>query len=124
MTHILAVAAGGAAGSVLRYLASRWVPGGGTTFPWNTLLINAVGCGLLGLFLGAADSRLTTISPELRSMVSIGLLGGFTTFSTFGHQTVALWQDGRTLAATANVALSVCSGLLAAWAGWRLASSL
>jgi len=122
MTHILAVAAGGAAGSVLRYLASRWVPADGSSFPWNTLLVNVVGCGLLGLFIGAADSRMT-VSPEIRSMVSIGLLGGFTTFSTFGHQTVLLWQDGRMLAAAANVALSVCTGLLAAWAGWRIAGS-
>jgi len=123
MTHFLSVAAGGAAGSVLRYLASRLWSDGSASFPWNTLLINVVGCGLLGLFIGIADSRLS-VSPEVRSFVSIGLLGGFTTFSTFGHQTIALWHDGRGLAAAVNVALSVCCGLLAAWAGWRLATSL
>jgi CrcB protein len=122
MTHILAVAAGGAVGSLLRYAASLLVPDGSAPFPWTTLLVNVFGCGLLGLFLGLADARWTT-SPELRSFVSIGLFGGFTTFSTFGTQTISLWQDGRWIASALNVVLSVGLGLLAAWGGWRIANS-
>ena len=76
MTHILAVALGGATGSVLRYLASRVTPEGSAAFPWGTVAINALGCGLLGLFIGLADSR-WSVSPEIRSLVSVGLLGGF-----------------------------------------------
>jgi CrcB protein len=123
MPHILAIAVGGATGSVLRYLVGRALADSVVSFPWGTLLINVLGCGLLGLFIGLADSRLP-VSPEVRSLVSVGLLGGFTTFSTFAHQTAALWQSGRVFAAAGNVAISVLCGLIAAWGGWRLALAL
>jgi len=122
MSTVIAVAVGGAAGSLLRYATSLLVPDTATSFPWSTLIVNVIGCGLLGLFLGFADAR-WTLSSELRSFVSIGLFGGFTTFSAFGTQTLALWQNGRGFVAAINIILSVGLGLAAAWAGWRIATS-
>jgi len=117
MTQILAVAAGGAFGSVLRYLISRLshYP----AFPWSTLLVNMAGSLILGLFLAVAGTRVA-ISQESRAFVSIGLLGGFTTFSTFSQQTISLWQAERFAFAGWNVVLNVALSLLAAWLGWRL----
>lgn len=117
MTHILAVAAGGAVGSVLRYLISRiaFV----STFPWATIMVNVLGSFMLGLFLTVAGARVE-ISQEARAFVAVGLLGGFTTFSTFGHQTFSLWQADRFALAGLNVILNVALGLFAAWLGWRL----
>ena len=117
MTQILAVAAGGAVGSVLRYLISRmpFV----AVLPWATLLVNVVGSFVLGLFLTVAGSRVE-ISQEARAFVAIGLLGGFTTFSTFSQQTISLWQAERFAFAGWNVVLNVALSLFAAWLGWRL----
>jgi len=117
MTHVLAVAAGGAVGSVLRYAISC-LPFA-STFPWSTLCVNLAGSFLLGLFLSLSGSRLP-ISQETRMFVSIGLLGGFTTFSTFSQQTISLWEAERFALAGWNVFLNVVVGLLAAWLGWRL----
>jgi len=117
MTHILAVAAGGAVGSVLRYSISR-LPFT-SSFPWSTLLVNLVGSFLLGLFLSVAGARVT-ISHQTRAFVSIGLLGGFTTFSTFSHQTITLLESNRLGVAGWNILLNVTLSLIAAWIGWRL----
>jgi len=119
MTHILAVALGGAIGSVLRYGASRAFARSAGSFPWETLLVNVVGCVLLGLFLGLTQSRLQ-VSSQVHALLSVGLLGGFTTFSTFSHQTVALWQAERFALAGGNILLNVAVGLIAAWLGWQL----
>lgn len=121
MTQILAVAAGGAVGSVLRYLISRTALL--SAFPWTTLLVNMVGSFVLGLFLSVAGTRVT-ISQESRAFVSIGLLGGFTTFSTFSQQTISLWQAERFSLAGWNVVLNVALSLLAAWLGWRLGRAI
>ena len=117
MSQILAVAAGGAVGSVLRYLISRisFL----SAFPWSTLLVNLAGSFCLGVFLAIAGTRVT-MSQESRAFVSIGLLGGFTTFSTFSQQTISLWQAERFAFAGWNVVLNVTLGLFAAWLGWRL----
>ena len=117
MTQILAVAAGGAVGSVLCYLISR--AAFLSAFPWTTLLVNMVGSFVLGLFLAVAGTRVT-LSQESRAFVSIGLLGGFTTFSTFSQQTLSLWQAERFASAGWNVVLNVALSLFAAWVGWRL----
>lgn len=117
MKQIIAIAAGGAVGSVLRYLISR-IPFL-STFPWSTLLVNMAGSFLLGLFFALAGSRVV-VSQETHAFASIGLLGGFTTFSTFSHQTLTLWQAERFAFAGLNVTLNVTLGLFAAWLGWRL----
>jgi len=117
MTQILAVAAGGAVGSVLRYLISL-IPFL-SAFPWSTLLVNMAGSFLVGLFFALAGSRVS-LSQESRAFVSIGLLGGFTTFSTFSQQTISLWQAERFAFAGWNIVLNVTLSLFAAWLGWRL----
>lgn len=121
MPQVLAVAAGGAVGSVFRYLISR-IPFL-SAFPWTTLLVNLAGSFLLGLFIATAGTRVT-ISDESHAFVSIGLLGGFTTFSTFSHQTLSLWQAERFAFAGVNVVLNITLGLLAAWLGWRLGKAV
>lgn len=109
MNSLLAVAAGGALGSVARYLCVGWVmalvgtPGG---FPWGTLAVNAVG----GLIMGAlveAMARGTGVSAELRAFLAVGVLGGFTTFSSFSLEVVLLWQRGEPAQAGAYVVASV-----------------
>lgn len=117
MTQILAVAAGGAAGSVLRYLISR-IPFV-SALPWATLLVNVIGSFLVGAFIAVAGTR-AEISQETRAFVTVGLLGGFTTFSTFSQQTLSLWQAERFAFAGLNVLLNVGLGLLAASLGLRL----
>ena len=119
MTHVLAVAVGGALGSVLRYLIFLGLDKVWTAFPWSTLGVNAAGSFTLGLFLSATQTRFP-VSAEVRSLISVGVLGGFTTFSTFGQQTMMLWQNGRPWAAGANVVLNILLGLAAAALGWRL----
>ena len=118
MTHVLVVAAGGAVGSVLRYTLGRVFAGSADSFPWGTLLINVIGCGLLGLFLGIIQGR--TPSQSLQAFVSVGLLGGFTTFSLFGYETMLLWQAGRVAPAIGYVVAAIIAGLGAVWSGYRL----
>jgi CrcB protein len=122
----LAVMAGGALGSAARLwmsgaLAARW----GETFPVGTLAVNVAGCLLIGLFTGATgpDSPLM-VPPLARQFASIGVLGGFTTFSSFGLQTVNLAADGEWLYAFLYVILSVALCLASAWIGIALATSL
>lgn len=121
MTKLLLIAAGGAAGAVLRYLVAGW--GQSLTagsFPLGTLLVNVAGCFLIGL-LGAMFAGPIVVREEYRLAVLIGLLGGFTTYSTFGWETFSLLNDGQRWAAIVNVVLSTGLGLAAVWIGYRLA---
>lgn len=115
MNDLLLIAIGGAAGSVGRYLlatvldarlATLW-----TTFPWGTLVVNVLGCALIGT--AAAFIERSWVKP----LVMIGILGGFTTFSSFGLQTLLLLQQGQTAKALAYVGLSLVLCLLAVWSG-------
>jgi CrcB protein len=119
---VLVVGAGGFVGSVGRYLVSGWVhrllPY--SAFPWGTLAVNVSGCFLIGLFSGLADSR-QLWGPELRLFVMLGVLGGFTTFSSFAYETAALARDADLARALANVALQVALGLCAAWLAYAIA---
>jgi CrcB protein len=95
----------------------------GETFPYGTLVVNAFGCFAAGfLFYFMYDRFLT--SPTLRSMVFIGLLGGFTTFSSYGLQTFTLLRDGEFLLAFANIGLSNVVGLFLLWVGYKLAGMI
>ena len=119
MLKILLIAAGGGAGSVLRYLMAGWVQRlVGETFPAGTLVVNMTGCLLIGV-LSALFSA-TLIPEAYRMAVLVGVLGGFTTFSTFGLETFTLLNSGQALRALANVLLSVFVGLAAVWFGHRL----
>jgi len=115
----LAVLAGGAFGSALRmavslWIADRYAPG----FPLGTLVVNVSGCFVIGLFGGltSPDGPLL-VSPVLRQGVMVGVLGGFTTFSSFSLQTLALANDGEWLYAGLNILLSVVLCLAAVWLG-------
>jgi CrcB protein len=115
----LVVAVGGAIGSVCRYWCSGLVARAfGETFPWGTLVVNVSGSFLIGLVavVTGPDGRLLW-SAAARQHVMVGLLGGFTTFSSFSLQTLSLLEDGEWPAAAANIALSVTLCLLGAWLG-------
>ena len=120
----LAIVIGGALGALVRhalgqYVMRRW---GSTGFPYGIVIVNLAGCLAIGVFAGAVAGGRLSAGPVLRSFVVIGLLGGFTTFSSFGLDTLTLVQEGRSAAAAANVALQVGLGLLAVWAGFAAAS--
>ena len=121
---LLLVGSGGFVGSALRYAVSGWVqrldPAG--SFPYGTLAVNALGCLVIGLLGGLADAR-SALGPEARLLVMIGLLGGFTTFSTFGYETLGLLRAGSFLAAGTNVAASLVLCLVAVWLGHGIGST-
>ena len=112
MRLIWYVALGGAAGSVLRYgvgLAVQSRSGG--NFPVGTLVVNLSGCLLLGFLIRYALAT-PAITPEFRALLTVGLCGGYTTFSTFSYETVALIQDGDWGRAALYVGLSVMGSLV------------
>ena len=117
---------GSALGGVARYgcgvLAAALWP---LTFPWMTILINILGSFVIGLFatLAGPDGRLL-VATLWRQFVMVGLCGGYTTFSAFSLETVALLRAGRPLAAGANVLLSLALCLIAVWLGHRIAHRL
>ena len=117
MIQILAIAAGGATGAVLRFLMSGWIYAWlGRGFPYGTLIVNVVGSLLMGLLSVLLIERLS-LGPEWRAAILIGLLGGFTTFSTFSIETLNLIEAGAHGKALANTALSVVLCVGAAWVG-------
>jgi len=89
-------------------------------FPLGTLVVNVLGCLLMGFLTGGFSGRLL-IREEYRIALLVGALGGFTTFSSFGIETFALLNDGQYFRGSANITLSVVVGLTAAWLGFRLA---
>ncbi|MET0553253.1 MAG: CrcB family protein [Vicinamibacteria bacterium] len=119
MRLALLVGLGGFAGSCLRYgagLAGARLAGGPT--PWATAFVNLTGCLAIG-FLAARP-----LSPELRAFALVGVLGGYTTFSTFGYETFALLEQGRAGLALANAGGQLVLGVLAVLAGTALARAL
>ncbi len=123
MIKLVLIFLGSGVGGVLRYAVGGWVQRpAGVGFPVGTLVVNVLGCLVVG-FLAAAFSARVIIREEYRLALLIGLLGGFTTFSTFGLETFALLNDGEEVRAIVNVALSVGVGLAAVWLGYRLAES-
>ena len=120
MTKWVLIAAGGALGSLLRYTLQGWAQRlSGGTFPTGTLAVNVLGCLVIG-FLAALFASPTLVREEYRIGLTVGVLGGFTTFSTFGLETFSLADDGQWRYAAANVVLSCGLGLFAVWLGYRL----
>jgi CrcB protein len=112
------IALAGLVGTLIRYwLASFVARQYGENFPWGTLIVNLIGSFLAGALYHLAEERLL-ISPALRTVILIGLLGGFTTFSSYGLQTFTLLRDGQIGLATLNVAASNVLGLLMVWTGY------
>ena len=109
---------GAGLGGVFRY----WIANGtyyflGRQFPYGTLVVNVSGCLLMGVLFVIISERFDTIAPQLRSFLLIGLLGGYTTFSTFSIETLNLFENGAWLSAGLNVVLNVSLCLLAVWIG-------
>lgn len=115
------VGCGGFIGAILRFvlggLVQRNVPV--TVFPYGTLAVNLVGCLLIGMVMGLIESR-QMFTVEARLFVVAGLLGGFTTYSTFGYESFMLLRDAEYFRAAANVLLHVILGLGLVWLGYLL----
>ena len=121
MSHFLAVGIGGCLGSIARYWLSgavhRYLNDG---FPYGTLAVNVLGCLLLGCVIGLVEYR-QLFGPNVRLFLTVGILGGFTTFSTFGYETFALLRDNQYGWHLRNVTANVVTGIVAVMAGWFLA---
>lgn len=107
---------GGFIGSALRYAVSGFVQNwsGSIRFPFGTLAVNLAGCVLIGFLSQLAETR-GIFSADARTLIFIGVLGGFTTFSAFGNETINLWRDGENALAVANIAAHVIICLGAVW---------
>ena len=118
MYRILLVGIGGFVGSVLRYLASGVVQdlSKSVAFPYGTLAVNVVGCFVIGFLSYLAETR-GVFTAESRAFVFVGILGGFTTYSSFGNETINLWRDGEHSLVFANIASQLILGLGAVWLG-------
>lgn len=122
--QLLLIALGGAIGSVCRYGLSTIVQRSTSPFfPYGTFTVNVLGCLVFGIIMGAARERFV-LGPSERAFLLIGILGGFTTFSTFGYETFALLQDGEFVRAAANAIGQVVFGLVALWAGYTIVAAL
>ncbi|MDA1092513.1 MAG: CrcB family protein [Acidobacteria bacterium] len=124
MTQILFVGLGGFLGSVARYLVVALVqsPTGGS-FPFGTLAVNVTGCALIGGLSELLEAR-PFLTGEGRAFVVVGLLGGFTTFSAFGNETVNLLRHAGPVLAGANVLANVVLALGGVWVGRSVAHML
>ena len=125
MTYLL-IAIGSAIGGVARYWCSGLVAQKfGEVFPWGTLIVNVLGCFLIGI-LGALSEpeQRSYIGPDARQFLMIGVLGGFTTFSSFSLQTLQLLRDGQWWYAIANVLMSVLVCLIAVWLGFFVVAAV
>ena len=114
--NTLLVATGGAIGAALRYLLGGWVQSRlGPDFPWGTFIVNVSGCLLIGAALGLVERG--ALPPEARLFVAVGVLGGYTTFSTFGYETLRLIEGGELLPAALNALGQLALGLVAVYLG-------
>ncbi len=124
MTHLL-VFIGAGLGGLMRFLTSTAVQKAcnGWVFPLGTFVVNISGCLVIGFLAQLAESK-NLLQPEYRAFFLIGILGGYTTFSSFGYETLQLIRSGEFLYATANAVLQVVLGLFFVWLGTILARLL
>ncbi|MCZ4339531.1 fluoride efflux transporter CrcB [Shewanella colwelliana] len=122
MTNLLFVALGGSIGAVFRYLISLFmIQVFGSSFPFGTLVVNILGSFLMGVIY--ALGQVSEVSPELKALVGVGLLGALTTFSTFSNETLLLIQGGDWLKAFLNIALNLCLCIFMVYLGQQLVFS-
>ncbi|MCH1931150.1 fluoride efflux transporter CrcB [Shewanella acanthi] len=122
MNNLLLVALGGSIGAVFRYLISIFmIQVFGSSFPFGTLLVNVLGSFLMGVIY--ALGQMSHISPELKALIGVGLLGALTTFSTFSNETLLLMQQGLWLKAVLNVVLNLSLCLFMVYLGQQLVFS-
>ncbi len=122
MHRMLWVGLGGFVGAILRYVITGWIQRWtkSVTFPHGTLAANLIGCFIIGLLSQLLESR-NAFSIEARLLIFTGLLGAFTTFSTFGNETLNLLREGNILFALSNISIHVVLGLGMVWLGRALA---
>jgi len=118
LNNTMLIFIGAGIGGVLRY----WISSGiyllvGRQFPTGTLVVNVSGCLLMGLLFVLTLERSSEFAPQLRALLLIGLLGGYTTFSSFSIETVNLFESGRWLAAAMNILLNTGICVIATWIG-------
>ena len=118
-TLVATVAAGGMIGAAARYGVSRWIAVPADGFPWATIVTNLTGAFVLGALLVLTIARLPP-SPYIRTFAATGVLGGYTTFSTFSVEADLLVKDGRAGVALVAVVVTLVGGLVAVWLGTRL----
>jgi len=117
MTNILMIGMGGFIGAILRYGISGWVYKWlGSDFPYGTLAVNVIGSFILGFFLTLATTKLI-LPYQWKNLIAVGLLGAFTTFSTFSYETFALMQGSLIWATVLNILLNVLLAVIALWMG-------
>lgn len=122
MRTLVLIGTGGFIGSILRYLVSGYAQqlSKSSQFPFGTLAVNVMGCALIGFLAELADQR-GVLSGETRAFLIVGLLGGFTTFSAFGNETMNLLRDGELWLAGGNIVGHVLLTLVAVWLGYSTA---
>ncbi len=120
MNNVLLVGVGGFIGSVMRYLVGNYFHQPGRDFPLGTLIVNVAGCFVIGFLSHVVENY--GLGSESRSFMFVGVLGGFTTFSSFGNETLKLARDNQMVNAFANISANVVLGLLAVWLGHLLAT--
>ena len=122
LQNLLFVGLGGFIGAALRYATGLFVGRFfvDAQFPYGTFVVNMLGCLLIGFLAGITDSR-QLLNDTSRAFVFTGMLGAFTTFSTFSYETMGLLQNGQTSPALTNLGLQIILGLLAVWVGIQLA---
>ncbi|MDC3412866.1 fluoride efflux transporter CrcB [Aquibacillus sp. 3ASR75-11] len=118
--NVLAVGIGGFIGAILRYLVGEWIPST-NGFPFGTWTVNLIGCLILSWFFTITSKR-WSINPNLKLAIGTGLIGSFTTFSTFSVETINLIQNSQFMIALLYILLSVIGGIGLAFTGARLAS--
>jgi fluoride exporter len=125
MFAIVLVGVGSLIGGVLRYGLSTWVHRllDNPWFPYGTLTVNALGCLIIGFLAGMAETR-TAFTSEARLFLFVGVLGGFTTFSSFALETFLLARDTQSAAALINIGSQLILGLAAVWLGSIFARAL
>lgn len=125
MNKFIIIGFGGFIGSILRYVLSGYVQGmsNSIAFPYGTIAVNLAGCLIIGFLSQIAESQ-GAFTPEMRGFLFVGLLGGFTTFSTFGNETFNLMRDSEYMSALFNLAVHIMLGLGAVWLGHALAYSI
>ncbi len=117
MLKLLAVAVGGSIGATTRYVVSTWAAERfGTGFPYGTLIVNVVGCFIIGIFMVATTEKFI-INPYWRLIVTVGFVGGLTTFSSFSYETFQLMEDSSLTLVMYNVLSNLVFGFVATWLG-------
>ncbi|MCR9072440.1 MAG: fluoride efflux transporter CrcB [Alphaproteobacteria bacterium] len=124
MKMLIAVALGGALGAVARYMTVGWIAHlVGHGFPWGTLAVNVIGSFAMGVLVEAGALKVN-LSAEMRAFLAVGVLGAFTTFSTFSLDVATLWERGEVMMTGAYVAASAALSILALFAGLALMRSV